>query len=294
MTAAGLSRRGFLTRAAAGAVGLLGSSFVGGLSTRAWATPLRHLRAGRPPVIGQPRSVVPIGLDEALRREQLASQRPEVRSLVADLVSSGYKRSGQPVGVDGVAGWPTEGGRAVSLGFAKDGSDKATVFVEARWWDRTREPWACEDRMPDVYSKEVIYDASGVPTMVRFRYVDERGDLASREELLDANSIGDIECTPDCHPHPPGPCPASCDGQGPNLCFHCAYWANVCSHPPPDCSACSVCLLCIHYACGVSCSLICSGVCSGLAEKYCCDYYEATCCPVDLGTLYPPPIPDCI
>lgn len=295
MRAAAFSRRGFLARAAAGAVGLLGGSFVGGLSTRAWADPLRHLRAGGLPVIDEPKSIVRIGLEEALRREHLASQRPEVRTLVAELIGSGYQRSGRPVGVDGVAGWPTEGGRAVSLGFAEDGSDEATVFVVARWWDSPiREAWPCEDRMPDVYSREVIQGAPGALSVLRFRYVDEQRNLASREEAFDAGSAAGVDCTPDCHPHPPGPCPPSCDGSGPNLCFHCGYWANVCSHPPPDCSACQVCLLCVHFACGASCALACSAVCSTLTEKYCCDYFERVCCPPEIGNLYPPPIPDCL
>lgn len=289
MTAAALSRRGFLTRAAAGAVGLLGGSFVGGLSTRAWASPLRHLRAGGRPVIGQPRSVVHIGIDEAVRREHLASRRPEVRSLVRELISSGYKRWGEPSGVDGVSGWETEGGRAVSLGFAKDGSEGATVFVTARWWDeKRREAWPCEDVMPDVYSREVVYGPSGTPSLVRFRYVDEEGGLATRE--FEAGSVADACNEPDCHLHPPGVCPDSC-----NVCSHCYYAANVCSAPPPDCSACGYCALCVHFACGVSCSMVCAAVCDSLSEKYCCDWTTAICCLVDLEATYPPARPpDCI
>lgn len=289
MTAAALSRRGFLARAAAGVVGLVGGSVVGGLSTRAWAHPLQRLRSGERPVIDQPRSVVPIGLDEAMRRERRALELPEVGTLMGALVSSGYERAGRPVGVDGVPGWPTEGGRAVSLGFARSETEEATVFVVARWWDeKRREPWPCEDVMPDVFAREVLHGTHGRPTRVRFRYVDERGGIATREETLDASSI---DCSDlNCHPHPPGPCPPSCDGAGPNLCVHCYYWENVCSDPPPDCSACAYCALCVHYACGVSCSLVCAGICNGLAEKYCCDFNEFTCCPFNWTSPLPPQI----
>jgi hypothetical protein len=294
MTATAFSRRGFLARAAAGVVGLLGGSFVGGLSTRAWAHPLRRLRGGERPVIGQPRSVVPIGLDEALRREQLASQRHEVRSLVSDLIGSGYKRSGQPGGVDGVAGWPTEGGRAVSLGFAKDDSDEATVFVVARWWDeKRREAWPCEDVMPDVFSKEVIRGAPGTPSsVIRFRYFDEQGDLVSREETLDVSSV--VNCTEmDCHTHPLGPCPESCD-TGPAACVHCDYWENVCSHPAPDCPECKLCYLCALVPGCAFCGLTCEAVCNGFAEKYCCDERQFVCCPFDWSLTMPPQLPDCL
>jgi hypothetical protein len=287
MTAASLSRRGFLTRAAAGVMALLGGSVVGGLSTRAWANPLRHLRSGTRPVIDQPQSIVPIGLDEALRRERRASQLPDVRSLVGELISSGYKRSGEPVGVDGVGGWPTEGGRAVSLGFAKNGSEEATVFVVARWWDeKRRDAWPREDVMPDVFSRELIRGAPGTSSVVRFRYVDERGGLVSRD--FEANSAADVYCPPNCHPHPPGTCPSACTA----ACVHCSYYANVCTGSPPDCSACKPCLLCWPWWCGASCALICEAVCSTLTETYCCDYSESVCCPPDYS--YFPPRVECL
>ena len=265
---------------------------MGGLSTRAWANPLRHLRAGGRPVIDQPRSIVPIGLDEALRREHRASQLPEVRSLVGELISAGYKRSGEPKGADGVAGYVTEGGHAVSLAFAKDGSDEATAFVDVRWWDRRRDPWPCEERMPDVYSKEVIHGVPGTPSVIRFRYVDERDGLASREETFEAGSVADVECEPDCHPHPPGACPPECDGSGPHLCLHCDVYENVCSGPPPDCPQCLACLLCVHWACGALCTVTCGAICNSFSEKYCCDERTYTCCPPDFSTF--PPTVHCL
>jgi hypothetical protein len=291
MRAAAVSRRGFLTRAVAGAAGLLGGSLVGGLSTRAWAHPLHHLRAWRRPVIGQPRSVVPIGLDEALRREHRASRLPEVRAMNRELVRSGYRRSGQPVGVDGVAGWSTEGGRSVSLGFAKGGGEEATAFLVARWWDqKRRESWPCEDVMPDVYLREMIDGPSGSPGLVRFRYVDEEDAVAVRE--FEAGSVA-VDCSDmSCHPHPPGPCPPSCSS-GPAVCFHCTYWANVCTGSAPDCSACGYCSLCVHYACGAACAVTCSALCSTFTEKYCCDWSEQVCCPFDIGPGVPS-IPDCL
>ncbi len=283
MTPAAFSRRGFLTRAAAGAMGLLGGSFVGGLTTRAWAHPLTHLRAGQRPVIDRPRSVIPIGLEEAQRRERRALQIPEVRTLVRELTSSGYRKVGEPVGVDGVAGWMTEGGKAVSLRFVKDGSDKATASIDARWWDQRREVPACDDAMPDFYSKEVIRGAAGTPSVLRFRYVNESGGLDVREETFDANSAAAIECQPDCHAHtnPPGPCPLGCPG----ACVHCRGYTNVCSGQPPDCSACTPCLLCIPWQCGAPCAVICAALCSTLGEKYCCDYYDSVCCPPDYSQL---------
>lgn len=291
MTHEGFSRRGFLTRAAGAAVGLLGGSIVGGFSTRAWARPLHHLRAGGRPVIGQPRSVVPIGLDEAMKRERRAARRPEFQSLVRELTSEGYKRSGEPSGVDGVAGYMTEGGHAVSLGFAKDG-DEPSIFVDIRWWDQRREPWPCDDVMPDVYSREVLQGPPGTPpSVVRFRYVDEEGRLATRDETVAAAST-QVPCQTTIHTHPPGACPPSCDGSGPALCLHYGYYANVCSYPPPDCRACSPCYLCVPFTCGASCALICQAVCNTFTEQYCCDWTESVCCPPDPDNLLR--VPECL
>lgn len=293
------SRRGFLTRAAAGAVGLLGSSVVGGLSTRAWARPLHHLRATGRPVIGQPRSAVDIGLDEALRREQWAFSRPDVQSLVRDLVGSGYKRVGEPVGADGVAGYETEGGHSVCLGFAKDGSDTSTVVIDARWWDQRREPWPCDDLLPDVYSREVIRGVAGVPPVVRFRYVDEQGGLTTREESADVSSLvgssaGAPDCSElDCHPHPPGPCPAGCTA----ACSHCRYPRKICSGQPESCPVCVACSLCIGLpGCATFCALVCGSICEDVtSDKYCCDYSESVCCPFDWAIQFPVgELPDCL
>lgn len=284
MTAATLSRRSFLTRAAAGAMGLLGGSVVGALSTRAWAHPLRHLRSGKRPVIDQPRSVVPVGLDEALRRERRASGLPEVQALVRELMSSGYERAGDPKGADGVVGYASEGAHTVSLAFARDGGDKATAFVEARWWDHKREPRPCEDTMPDVYSKEVIHGLPGTRSVLRFRYVDERGGLASREEIFDLGSAT-VPCELDCHPHPPGPCPTGC--ANPGACVHCKGYRNVCSAPPPDCPGCLACSVCPHWLCSIGCALGCEIVCNSFAERYCCDWQSDECCPTPMGTFPP-------
>lgn len=147
--------------------------------------------------------------------------------------------------------------------------------------------------MADVYSKEVIHGPPGRPSVLRFRYVDEQGGLASREEIFDLGSVADVvDCSPDCHPHPVGPCPPSCSG--PNVCFHCTYARNICSKPPPDCPQCLACALCTHFACGALCAVTCEAICNSFTEKYCCDEFEAVCCAPDLGTLYPPPIPDCL
>ncbi len=287
-----LSRRGFLARAAAAIVGLLGGSVVGGLSTRAWARPLRDLRGGRLSVVGTPRSVVYVGSDEALRRERRAFQLPEFQSIIRDLISSGYKRSGGPTGADGVAGYMSEGGHVVSLRFVKDDGGEATAFAVARWWDHPRERCPHEEVMPDVFSREVVRGVAGAPSLLRFRYVDERGGLASKEEEFGPGSGVDLYCEPDCHTHPLGPCPTSCDN--PPVCLHCRYATNVCSEPPPDCPECLLCAFCPGWPCGFFCTLTCDNVCNSTAEKYCCDYAESVCCPVDLSSTYPPSIPECL
>lgn len=282
MTATGYSRRGFLTRAAATAVGLIGGSALGGFSTRAWAHPLLNL--GRLPHIDQPKSVVYVGMQEALRREHRASQLSEFQSIVRELTSSGYKRLGEPKGGDGVAGYASAGGHSVVLGFAKKGSDKATVFVEARWWDQLREQWPCDDRMPDVFSKELIRGAAGTPSAVRFRYVDDQRDLVSRE--FDLDSARTLICEPDCHPHPPGYCP------GCTACGHCVGPTNVCTGPDPDCPDvyCVACLACGPvWPCAAACALICGTLCSDVPSTWCCDYVDLTCCVSPV-----PPFANCV
>lgn len=234
-------------------------------------------------MIGLPRSIVAVGPDEALRRERRASQLPEVKSLVRELVRSGYKRTGAPKGVDGVSGYITAGAHVVSLGFAKVGSDKVTAVVEARTWDQRRESQPCEEVMPDVYSREMIPGASGTPAVARFRYVDEGGSLATREQVLDVGSMEAVCGEPDCHTHPPGTCPAGCTA----ACVHCSYYANVCTGSPPDCSACVACSACPHWACSISCALVCEAVCSTLTESWCCDPTDSVCCPPDYS-VFPP------
>lgn len=290
MTSPSLSRRGFIARAAAAAAGFVGGSFVGGLSTKAWAHPLHILRSGKRPVIDQPQSIMPIGLDEALRREDRAYRLPAVETLVAGLVGSGYTRSGKPVGADGVAGWPTAGGHVVSLGFAKKGSDEPTAFVVARWWDeKRRDPCPQDEPMPDVFSREVVRGEAGKPSLLRFRYVDEQGDLASREEIFDIQSVradacGDVAI----HTHPPGTCPDSC-----TACLHYQYYANVCSRPPPDCRQCVPCDFINHWAYSLACTVTCEAICASLfMEYYCCDWVDRVCCPVDFND--PLSVPDCI
>jgi hypothetical protein len=283
MNSVGFSRRGFLTRVAAGAVGLIGSSVVGGLSTRAWARPLRGLRAGHLPVVDKPRSLVLVGLEEARRRERRASQLPEFQTLVRDLISSGYKRSGVPVGGDGVPGYLTEGGQGCFVGFAKDGSDKASVWVNARWWDQPRAPSCFEDDMPDVFSTEVIYGTLGTQSVVRYRYVDDQGALAAREEIVETRP-GAVDCPVDCHLHPPGPCPEGCS----HVCSHCYGPRNICKscYTDPECGdACFACNLIPHWLWSAACNIAC-GIACETCDVYCCDYADTVCCDTDTPPFF--------
>lgn len=281
-----VSRRGFLTRLGAGAAAVAGSSVVGGWSTRAWAGSLRKhsLPAAGLPVVDKPQSVVPVGAAESLRREQWAYQLSEVQTLIRDLTSKGFDRVGDPVGVDGVAGYASEGGHSVTLGFEKEGGDKAFIPLVARWWDETRDRSPVEV-MPDVYYTEVIVELS----MVRFHYVDDQGGVAIREEFV--NPV--LACEQiDCHTNPPGHCHEECD-----TCVHCLVPTNVCQGRDEGCE--DFCLWC--YQCSLlygapgaaaMCGLTCFAVCgAGCEYTYCCDYVSKACCWNPTGGL---PVPYCV
>ena len=286
-----LSRRGFFTRAAAGTVGLIGSSAVGGFATRAWATPLRDLRAGpHLPRVGKPKSIVQVGLDAAAKRERDAYKRPEVRALVSDLENRGYERLGAPLGVDGVDGYVGEGGHAVGLGFGKIGSEEASVTLIARWWDQVNDRCELED-MPDVFSTEVFPGSGDMSSLVRFRYVGDNGAVEVRDQIADPRAA----CEPVCHPHPPGPCHPDCPGAA---CVHCIGPTNICHGTDPDCmdqcTLCPHCLLVPHWAyaalCVITCNIYCEEAC---ANDYCCDYIDTKCCSGPPG-LFGIPVPQCL
>ncbi len=291
MISSNFSRRSFLTRLGAGTAGLVGSSLVGGAFTRAWAGPLHSLRANRFPVgDGKPKSIVLVGPAESLRREHRAYQLPEVQVLVRDLTRRGFERVGDPQGVDGVAGYVSGGGHAVGLGFAKGGGDAPTVTLVARWWDEARLSCDLGESMPDVYYHEKV-GGSGTTALVRFRYVDDKGDLATREEVVNVSDVPDA-CAPSCHAHPPGACPPECGA----VCTHCEGYTNTCYVQDPDCmQQCTLCPHCFfvnHWAYALLCVTVCYSFCEQrCAGTYCCDYIDRACCFEEVGGI--PLIPHC-
>jgi len=282
MTTTGFSRRGFLTRLGAGAAGVAGSSFVGGAFTRASAGPLRNLPnlgTHAPSVVAKPQSIVFVDHKESLRRERYAYELPAVRELVSDLTGRGYQQVGKALGVDGVAGYVTEGGHGVGLGFARAGEKDATVFVAARWWDQPALECDHQDSMPDIFSSETILGGPDQPHMVRFRYVGDRGSIMTREEIVEPSQL----CGTECHLHTHGPCPSLCDG----VCKHCTGPRNVCQGYDPDCEndcAATCFLACLavakyHWTIGAACSIACGITCDNQCQQhYCCDFQETICC----------------
>lgn len=261
---------------------------MGGWSTRAWAGSLRKssLRPTGLPVVDKPQSVVMVGAAESLRREKWAYQLSDVQVLARDLASQGYKRIGPPLGVDGVRGYASEGGRGVALSFSKSGGDKPERVIEVRWWDEDKR---CPVKnMPDIYYTETFLGGPGESSVVRFRYVDDQGNVASQEEVV--NPLLACENI-DCHTNPPGHCHDECDA-----CLHCLVPTNVCRGVDEGCEdyceACGLCVLTVHPGVRAMCGVICAAYCSqGCGYTYCCDYRNMACCWNPTGGL---PVPYCV
>ena len=287
MIRADVSRRGFLTRLGAGAAALTGSSVVGGWSTRAWAGSLRKgsLTPKGLPIVDKPQSIVLVGTAESLKREKWAYGRSDVQVLVRDLASQGYERVGPPIGVDGVAGYASEGGHGVALSFSRDGGDKPERTLAARWWDEEKCP---VKNMPDIYYTETILGGQGESSLVRFHYVDDQGGMATQEEIV--NPAAGCESI-DCHTNPPGHCHAECDA-----CLHCLVPTNVCRGVDEGCddfcTACGLCILTVHPGAAAMCGVTCRALCAqGCDYYYCCDYVDKACCWNPIGGL---PVPYCV